>query len=70
MNDPQNKNEPEYMTIQEVIDRWRGQIARSTLAVWRCKGKGPAFTKFGKRILYHRESVLAYEKQNVSGNPA
>lgn len=70
MNEAQNKNEHEYMTIDEVIKRWRGQIARSTLAVWRCKGKGPAFTKFGKRILYRRESVIAYERQNINGQPS
>ncbi len=58
------------MTIAEVIERWRGQIKSSTLATWRCHGKGPRFTKFGKRILYHRDSVIAYEQQNVSGQPA
>lgn len=58
---------PEYLTISELIERWRGEIKRSTLAVWRCKGRGPVFTKFGKRILYHRDSVIEFEQSKRGG---
>lgn len=35
-------------------------IPEPTLAVYRSKGMGPAFCKFGKRIMYQPADVRAY----------
>jgi hypothetical protein len=31
-----------------------------TLAVWRCKGTGPAFYKVGRRVFYTRSDINAF----------
>ena len=30
---------------------------RNTLAIWRCQGKGPAFVKAGRMVLYPKPNV-------------
>ena len=43
----------------------------STLAHWRHQGKGPAFVKCGKRILYRGSALNAWlEAQTVEPTPA
>jgi hypothetical protein len=32
----------------------------STLATWRCQGKGPAFVKLGDKVLYEYADLHAY----------
>lgn len=39
-----------YLTPQELVLRWNGAVTTGTLANWRNKGKGPAYTKFGSRV--------------------
>jgi hypothetical protein len=36
------------------------QQSPGTLASWRCAGKGPAFYKLGRKILYSEVDVLAW----------
>lgn len=44
--------------------------APRTLTVWRCDGKGPRYTKLGRRIFYRRSWLGEYiEKQTVSPTP-
>ena len=31
-----------------------------TLAVWRCKGRGPAFQKVGSRVFYRLSDIQKY----------
>jgi Helix-turn-helix domain len=33
---------------------------RNTLAAWRHLGKGPAFTKIGRRVFYTRSDIKAW----------
>lgn len=57
----------EYLTPQELVQRWNGAVTTGTLANWRNKGKGPAYTKFGSRVRYKLNSVELYEKSNMIG---
>lgn len=55
-----------HLTPRELSERWDGWIAPKTLANWRCGSapKGPAFRKFGHRVLYPLSSVIAWEEMN------
>lgn len=48
----------ETLTDQQV-QRLYG-INRGTLRNWRCMGRGPAFVKDGKIVLYRRKDIEAY----------
>lgn len=39
-------------------------INPSTLAKWRCKHKGPRYSKIGKRIIYELKDLLEYIETN------
>lgn len=55
------------LTIAGLIERWRGEVSRSTLAHWRVQGKGPTWTKVGRKVLYPLEAVEAYEAEKERG---
>ena len=57
-----------YLTSEELAARIR--VAPSTLAKWRMEGRGPAFYKFGKRVLYHLDIVEEWERGNLRLNTA
>lgn len=40
-------------------------IPRSTLAQWRHRGIGPAYSKLGQRVRYHRASVDQWLAENL-----
>ena len=56
-----------YLTPAELVKRWSGAVTTGTLANWRNKGKGPAFSKFGSSVRYPLEKVLVYEAKNLHG---
>ena len=49
-------SEPMFLTLNEVIERYRGQISEGT---WRNSSMrvGPSFLKVGKAVLYPREEL-------------
>lgn len=49
------------LSVDELLARWKGQVARKTLANWRVKGCGPAFVKVGKAVLYPVQAVEKFE---------
>jgi hypothetical protein len=51
----------EYLTPEELADRYKGIITTKTLANWRSAGIGPAYTRVGGRILYAVCDVLHWE---------
>lgn len=55
----------EFLTIGEVVDRYRGMISHGTLNNWRSLGQGPAFFKAGKAVLYPLESLIRWEEKNM-----
>ena len=62
-----DKNEHPYLTPEELVERYKGQISLRTLANWRCTGEGPPFTKIGGRVLYLRVAVYEWEASRVVG---
>jgi len=59
-----NDNAPQFLTANELVERWRGAISLGTLANWRAKKQGPGFNKFGTKVLYPAEEVAAYEAKH------
>ena len=47
-----------YLTTKEAAKYLR--LRPSTLERWRLVGDGPAFRKFGRRVVYSHEELLAY----------
>lgn len=39
-------------------------IKPATLAKWRCKHKGPRYSKIGKRIIYELKDLMEYIEDN------
>jgi hypothetical protein len=39
---------PPYLTVDEVIERYRGQVSEGTLRNWRALRVGPSFIKIAK----------------------
>jgi hypothetical protein len=58
-----------YITPDELCQRLGGRFTKKTLANWRSDEKrpGPAFARFGNRILYPLEEVLRWEKARQYG---
>jgi hypothetical protein len=47
-----------FLTLNEVIERYRGQISEGTLRNWRSMRVGPSFLKVGKAVLYPLELLI------------
>jgi hypothetical protein len=41
-----------YLTVEEVWERYRGEVSVGTLRNWRAMRVGPTFVKIGKAVLY------------------
>lgn len=54
----------QYLTPKQLSERWQGLIKTSTLAAWRSKKSGPAFTRIGGKIAYPIKAVEEYETKN------
>jgi hypothetical protein len=46
-----------FLTLNEVIERYRGQISEGTLRNWSSMRVGPSFPKVGKVFLYPLEEL-------------
>jgi hypothetical protein len=57
--------EPMPLTINEVIEHYRGQISEGTLRNQRSKRVGPSFLKIGKAVLYPLEELDRWDRQTV-----
>lgn len=55
----------EYLTAKELSERWRGRITVGTLKQWRWLKKGPAYRKFGNKVLYPLDAVVAFENNQT-----
>lgn len=58
----------EYLTPAQLILRWDGAVTTGTLANWRSKGEGPAYSKFGSRVRYPIAKVIVWEEKNLRGD--
>ena len=63
-------NQEDFLTTEELSDRWRGKISVKTLANWRTSKIGPKFFypsgKKGGAVLYYLSSVVAIESEECS----
>ena len=56
-----------YLTQEDLIHRWRGEIKPATLTTWRSRKQGPPYVKIGGKVLYPLKGVEEYEKTNSRG---
>lgn len=55
----------EFLTVAQLVERWKRQITVATLATWRSRGNGPPYVKVGGKVLYRVTDLEAYEKKNT-----
>jgi hypothetical protein len=58
-------SDPIFLTLNEVVERYRGQISEGTLRNWRSLRIGPSFIKPGKAILYPQEELDRWDRRNL-----
>ncbi|SNT55429.1 hypothetical protein SAMN05216374_4827 [Tardiphaga sp. OK246] len=56
---------PVFLTLEEVVERYRGQVSEGTLRNWRSMRVGPSFIKIGKAILYPLEELDRWDRRNL-----
>lgn len=55
----------EYLSVDDMVARYKGRINKITFANWRVRKRGPKFLKLGGRVLYPLKEVEAWEKANL-----
>lgn len=55
----------EFLTPQQLSDRYHNQITVGTLSIWRYYGKGPAYIKLGRNVIYPLDKVVEWEEANT-----
>ena len=55
----------EFLSPQELSDRYEGRITVRTLNNWRSAGNGPPFTKLGGAVLYPLQKIIEWEARNT-----
>jgi hypothetical protein len=56
---------PRFLTLEEVVERYRGQVSKGALRNWRTMRIGPSFIKIGKAILYPLEELDRWDRINL-----
>jgi hypothetical protein len=54
-----------FLTVKEVVERYRGRVSGGTLRNWRSMRIGPSFIKIGKAILYPLEELDRWDRRNL-----
>ncbi len=54
-----------FLTADEVVERYRGEVSAGTLRNWRAMRVGPAFVKIGKAVLYPVDELDAWDEKNL-----
>jgi len=57
--------ENRFLTVEEVSERYRGEITVGTLRNWRAMRIGPGFIKIGKAVLYPIIELDAWDEKNM-----
>ncbi len=57
--------DPIFLTLEEVVERYRGQISEGTFRNWRSMRIGPSFIKIGNAILYPLEELNRWDRRNL-----
>lgn len=45
------------------------RVTPGTLNTWRCSGRGPAYTKMGRHVLYSKDALLEFIRQRTITPP-
>lgn len=56
---------PAYLTLEEVVARYRGQVSEGTLRNWKTMRVGPSYIKIGKAVLYPVSELDRWDKSNL-----
>jgi len=56
---------PIFLTLEEVVERYRGRVSEGTLRNWRSIRIGLSFIKIGKAILYPLEELDRWDRRNL-----
>ena len=64
--------QPEFLSPAQLVARWNHAVTTGTLANWRNKSTakkplGPPYIKFGSRVRYPLDQVMAWEAQHLVG---
>ena len=54
-----------FLTVEEVVERYRARVSEGTLRNWRSMRIGPSFIKIGKAILYPLEELNRWDRRNL-----
>lgn len=54
-----------FLTPDEVAERYRGGVSVGTLRNWRAMRIGPAYLKIGKAVLYPLEELEAWDAKHM-----
>ena len=54
-----------FLTVSEVVLRYRNQVSEGTLRNWRSMRVGPSFVKLGKAVLYLLVQLEARDRCNL-----
>lgn len=55
----------QYLTPAELSTRLKGLITTKTLANWRSLNQGPAYSRWGNRVVYRIEDVEQWERERM-----
>ena len=55
----------ELLTVDDLVERYRGLVPKRTTDYWRYTKKGPPFIKIGRRVLYPLAGVIAWERKRM-----
>jgi len=55
----------QFLTAEEVSERYRGGVSVGTLRNWRAMRIGPTFVKIGKAVLYPVNELDAWDQKNM-----
>jgi hypothetical protein len=58
-------SDPMFLTLNEVIERYRGQISEGTSRNWRSIRVGPSSLKIGKAVLHPLEELDRWDRRNL-----
>jgi hypothetical protein len=64
-NAPSADPPEDLLTVEDLVARYRGLVARRTIDYWRYNKKGPPFIKVGRRVLYPLSGVIAWERKRT-----
>lgn len=62
--------ESDFLTPDELVSRYKGNISVKTLANWRTKGGGPEYMKIRGKIMYSMDAVTMWERLRTYGSTA